>query len=108
MAKFHGPIGFVTTEETSPGVYTEKVVEREYYGDVLRNYKRYENTSNYNPDITISNEISIVADPYAFETFFAMRYVKWMGTAWTISSVDAAEYPRLKLSIGGVYNGKQA
>lgn len=103
MAKFYGSIGYVTTDETAPGVWGEVVNERSYYGDITKNTKRYQTTENLNDDITISNIISIVADPYAYDHFFAMKYVKWMGTAWKITNVEV-QRPRLLLTIGGVYN----
>ena len=37
MSKFYGEIGYAVTKETAPGVYTETVEKRNYYGDLLRN-----------------------------------------------------------------------
>ena len=104
MAKFYGDIGFAILTKTSPGVYDEDILERNYYGDILRNSRRLQSTDNVNPNINISNEISIIADPYANENFHAMRYVKFMGTKWKITNVEV-NYPRLILTIGDVYNG---
>lgn len=104
MAKFYGAIGFGVTEETAPGVWTEKIVERNYYGDLIRNTRKYQSSGNLNDDLTISNEISIIADPYVNENFHLMKYVTFMGAKWKISNVDV-QYPRLILSIGGIYNG---
>lgn len=104
MAKFFGMIGFANTEETSPGVWGG-VVERPYYGDVLSRGMNVMSTEQVNKDISITNRISIIADPYAYENFSAMRYVKYMNTAWSINSVDV-QYPRLILNIGGLYNGE--
>ena len=104
MAKFYGVIGYATTVETKPGVWEEQITERKCYGDLIRNTRRLESSGNLNDNVTINNEISIVADPYAYENFHSMRYVKFMGTAWKITSVDV-QYPRLILSVGGVYNG---
>ena len=103
MAKFYGKIGFMETTETSPGVWEEEITERYYYGDVMRNMRRWDNSSYENDDLKINNEISIVSDPYAVQNFHAIRYVEWMGALWKVSSVDV-QYPRLTLSIGGVYN----
>lgn len=107
MAKFYGAIGYVfDTESTDhPSVITEEPVERFYKGDLIKNNRRLENSEELNDNISISNQISIVADPYAYSHIFAMRYVKWMGGVWKISTVDV-EPPRLILAIGGVYNGK--
>lgn len=107
MAKWHGVIGFVKTEEQVPGVWKGVATERKYYGDVIRNNRRLQSTSQLNDDITISNSISIIADPYAKENFHAMRYAEFMGTKWKISDIQV-EYPRLILTLGGVYNGEQA
>lgn len=103
MAKYFGTIGYALTTETAPGVWEEQLIEKEYYGDVLQYSKRYQPAGNVNDDIEISNRISIVADPFAFQNFIFIRYATWMGVKWKVSSIDV-EYPRLVLSIGGVYN----
>ena len=103
MAKFYGNVGFAETVETEPSVWEEKIIERPYFGDVLRRSRRLESSGNVNSNVNVTNEISIVADPYANQNLFAMRYVEFMGTKWEISNVDV-QYPRLVLTIGGVYN----
>ena len=103
MAKFFGIIGFAETKETAPGVWTEEISEREYYGDVLSLNRKLETGEHLNDDININNRISILADPFAFERFSSIRYVSWMGAKWKVSNVEV-QYPRLILSIGGVYN----
>lgn len=105
MAKFYGKIGYANTVETKPGVYDEQIVERSYYGDLIRNTRRLQSSGQVNDDINISNEISIVADPYATNNFHTMRYAVFMGTKWKISNVEVS-YPRLILTLGGVYNGQ--
>lgn len=105
MAKFYGKIGYANTVETKPGVYEEQIVERSYYGDLIRNSRRLQSADQVNDDINISNEISIVADPYATNNFHTMRYAAFMGTKWKISNVEVS-YPRLILTLGGVYNGQ--
>ena len=105
MAKFYGKIGYANTVETKPGVYEEQIVERSYYGDLIRNSRRVQSADQVNDDINISNEISIVADPYATNNFHTMRYAVFMGTKWKISNVEVS-YPRLILTLGGVYNGQ--
>ena len=105
MAKFFGSIGYAVTSETKPGVYEEQIIEREYFGDVNRNIRKLENSEHLNDDINISNEISIVSDPFANENFYSMRYAEFMGTKWKITSVEV-KYPRLILTLGGVYNGQ--
>lgn len=105
MAKIYGVIGYADTVETSPGIWEEVVVTRRYVGDLNRNSRRLESSGNLNDNVNVSNEISIVADPYAMNNFHKMRYVEFMGAKWKITSVDASTRPRLNLTVGGVYNG---
>lgn len=104
MAKYYGVIGYAETVQTQPGVWQEKITERMYYGELGRNSRRLQTSSQVNGDVDISNELSILADPYAIQNFHAMRYIEFMGTKWIVTSVEV-RYPRLKLSLGGVYNG---
>ena len=106
MGKYFGKIGYSVTEQTIPGVWKEQVTEREYYGELLRNtQRRYENGgSQVNENIVISNNISILADPFAYENFAHIKYAEYMGTKWIVNSVEV-QYPRLILTLGGVYNG---
>lgn len=104
MAKFYGTIGYEMTVETEPGIFEESIVENIYIGDVIKNSRRLQESGKVNDDITISNRISIIADPFANNNFHSMRYVELMGTKWKIIEVEV-EYPRLILSIGGIYNG---
>ena len=102
MAKYYGKIGYIETKQTSPGVWEEVKEERYYDGDVIRNTRRWESNNNLNDNLNVSNQISIVADPYAYKNFHSMRYAEWMGTLWKITEVEVL-YPRLVLTIGGVY-----
>lgn len=104
MAKFYGVIGYAETSETAPGVWAEGITERNYSGDVVRNSRRWQAGEGLNDNLTINNEFSIVADPYAYQNFHAMRYIKWMGASWKITNIDV-QRPRLILTIGGLYNG---
>lgn len=104
MAKFYGNIGYIKTVEVDPGIWDEQVIVHPSYGDVERNTSRYQSSGGVNDDININNIISIVADPFANENFQHMRYVEFMGTKWKITNVEV-KYPRLILTLGGVYNG---
>lgn len=105
MGKFYGKIGYAELKESpsQSGIWVEKIKEREYFGDILRNVRNLQNSSQINDDINIANEISILADPYANENFHSMRYVVFMGTKWKVTGVEV-QYPRLILSVGGIYN----
>ena len=104
MAKFYGAIGFAQLTETAPGIWDEHITEHMYSGDMNRNSRALQASDSVNDDITISNEISIISDPFADQNFYNMRYVKIMGTKWKIKNAEV-KYPRLILTIGGLYNG---
>lgn len=105
MAKFYGIIGYAETVETDPGVWEEEIIERMYFGDLLSNFRNLQNSGEVNDDVNIANKISIVSDPYANENFHSMRYVEFMDTRWKVTNVEVL-YPRLILTLGGVYNGE--
>lgn len=104
MAKFHGKVGYVIPTKTSPGVYEEIVTEREYFGDIVKNTRGLQTANQVNDNVNISNEISIVADPYANENFHAIRYVEFMGSKWKVTNITVS-FPRLVMAVGGLYNG---
>ena len=104
MAKFYGVIGFGSHAETAPGVWEDSISEHTYTGDILRLSRKEEPRDTLNPELTINNRISIIADAFANENIFAMRYILWMGSRWKITNVEVVR-PRLILTIGGVYNG---
>lgn len=104
MSKFYGRVGYVHTEETAPGVCQEIAIEKLHRGDLIQNLQRPQANGEVNSSITVSNEISIVANPYALENFHSIRYVEYMNSKWAVTSVQV-RYPRLILSLGGIYNG---
>ena len=104
MARWYGVIGFAKSVETSPSVWTDEITERAYRGEVMRNTRKLQSANQVNDDINIANEFSIVADAFAKQNFHSMQYLVYMGTKWKITDVQV-EFPRLKLTVGGVYNG---
>lgn len=103
MSRWYGKIGYSETMEKEPGDWVEDIVEKSYYGDMYRNTRLLQNSSGINDNINIANQISIVADPYAHDHIFAMRYVEFQNAKWKISNVEV-QYPRLILTVGGLYN----
>ena len=103
--KYFGNIGYGITEETRPGVHEPRIVEREYYGDIVRNSRRLESGSKVNDDLNININLSIVADPFAYQNFHQIKYAEYMGAKWKATSVEP-QYPRLIITLGGVYNGE--
>ena len=105
MAKMYTVVGYVETVETERGIHETQVTTRECVVDVLRLSKSWESSKDgVNDNINVNNEFSMLADPYALAHFHSMKFINLWGTPWEIKSV-AVEYPRLKLSVGGVYNG---
>lgn len=109
MARFYGEIGYGSTVQTpaNSGIWKDTITERHYYGDVIRNIRRLEDGEGLNNDISLGNSISVLADEYANNNFFDIKYVRWAGTLWTVTSVEVKS-PRLILSLGSVYNGPTA
>lgn len=105
MAKFCGLVGYGYTTETKRDVHEDETVEKKYYGDVTRNTRKWETGLDINDNLVVNNQISILADPYAYDHFFAIKYVEWMGTFWKVMNVEV-QRPRLILTLGGVYNGR--
>jgi hypothetical protein len=103
MAKFCGVIGYVVTKETEPGIWEEQVIENQYFGDIIKDSRRLSGSAKVNDDINISNRVSIIADPFANHHFHEMKYVVIMGAKWKVTDVEV-QYPRLILTIGGLYN----
>lgn len=108
MAKFYGEIGFAQTVEQpkDSGIWKETLTKRMYYGDISRNVRRLTSQESVNDSVVVTNIVSIVSDPYANEHFFAIRYLIWQGVRWKVTDVEV-QYPRLNLTLGGVYNGPE-
>lgn len=103
MAKWYGKIGFAETTEVEPGIWAGST-ERPYYGDIIANRWKRQNSGEVNDNINISNNISIVADPYAMNHCSTIAYAEFSGTKWKVTDVEV-QYPRLILTLGGVWNG---
>lgn len=104
MPKFYGNVGFGVTKETSPGVWEESIVDRQYAGDISKNSRRYSTSDKVNDDISLDLTVSIIADPFFFQNIGNIKYVEYLGSKWKVSSIEL-QYPRLNLSIGGLYHG---
>lgn len=103
MAKYSGKIGFAHITGDDESVYTENYVERKVYGELIRNNRRLTGNDKINPDIAITNRITVVADPYSLQNYMRIRYATFRGVKWKVEDVEVA-YPRLILSLGGQYH----
>lgn len=106
MAKFYGAIGYARPVESSPGVWIDTVIEKNYRGDIILDQRRLQPSDNLNDNINIDNSISILADTYAYENIGFMKYIIWNKVAWKIQSF-IINRPRIVIQIGGVYNGER-
>lgn len=105
--KFSGVVGFWKKDvEVKRGVFKSQIIRRPYTGDVLRDKRRFRTSENQNDEFTISNQISILADLYFRQNWASIKYVEWNGVKWKVSDVDV-NYPRITVSLGGVYNGTE-
>lgn len=104
MSKFFGPIGYITQNEVSPGVWADVVTEHSYRGDIIQNTRKWETSQSKNDNLVISNQISVIADPFAYNNLSTMRYVSWQGVRWKVTNIEI-QRPRLILTLGEVYNG---
>ncbi len=107
MAKWSGNIGYAKTVETAPGVWQEQYVEKHAYGDVLRRSMQYPNSENLNNDVSISNQLSIIACRFAIENSAYIKYAVINGVRWKVTDIELS-HPRLTLTLGGVYNAEIA
>ena len=107
MSKWFGKIGYAVTGETEPGVWEDTIIEKNYYGDLIGDKRKRQSSGNVNDNINLANVISIIADPFAIANCSHMAYAEIMGAKWKITEVEV-QYPKLILTIGGVYNGNTA
>ena len=109
--RWYGKVGYAEQVEVdpvnAPSVYENVITEKFYTGDIMRNNRRWNNNGSINGEVTISSQISILSDPYIIDNFHKIRYAEFMGALWCVTDVEP-QYPRLVLTLGGVYNGEQA
>lgn len=103
MARFYGKVYYETQIETTSGVYTPSITYRYYYGDIIRAARRYESGNLVNQNLTLSHEISILADAYAFDNYANIKCVELDGHLWAANYVEINR-PRIKITIGGLYH----
>lgn len=103
MGRFSGKVGFIRTEETKPGVWLPVTTERKYRGDTLSRKIRFDSAEGTVKNLSLNNDISIVADKFARESLGYIRYVVVDGIKWEVLSATI-EHPRIRLSLGGIYN----
>jgi len=110
MTKFAGLVGYVTQEETVPGVWAPVETSIMMRGDIISqsytngNGSRISDTGKVNDDITLNHRVSLLGDAYAFDNYFDLKWIQIGGRKLEISSIELRR-PRLTVSIGGLWNG---
>ena len=102
-------VGFATCEETEEhsGIWVNTVKDKTYYGDFVKaSYRPQINPDSINDNLVLSHQVTIIADPYATEHYQDICYVEVEGAKWKVTYVEI-QYPRLRLTLGGVYNGPE-
>lgn len=106
--RFSGAVGYAVETQTAPGVWTDVITEKSYYGDVVRSSRRLEPPPlvppGTNPTLALENSFSILADEQAYANFMNIRYVVWEGQRWTVTNVEVRR-PRLIFTVGALWNG---
>ena len=101
--KFYGEVGFVKTTVNEISVAEESVIRLPYYGEIIRDRRRINSSDKIVKDVSIQNEISIVADKFMTDNLAWIKFVNWHGIDWSVDTVEI-NYPRINLTLGGVYN----
>lgn len=104
--RYCGNIGYLIHVREKYEEYDTWVI-RKYKGDVLSTNKYLQQGYSINDSLVVNNRISIVADPYAYDTWDRIRYAEYMGKKLKVTSIDKdLSNKRLILTLGGVYNGE--
>lgn len=104
MSRFAGLVGYVTQEETVPGVWSPVDKSVMMKGDIIRQSSSVQNDSKVNSDITLNHRVSLMGDAYAFDNYYDLKWITISGRKWEVSSVEM-QRPRLIVTVGGLYNG---
>lgn len=103
--KYYGLVGFgKTVSNEGDDVWKEEITERPYFGDIPKHVYTTQSTDKLTKDVQLNMQINIVADEFAVKFMHLIRYAEWRGVKWQVTAVEP-QYPRLILSLGGVYNG---
>lgn len=100
--KWAGEIAYSMQVETEKHVWDEQVVKKPAMGDLIEFSKNNDQSNNINVDFSLSNQLSVVMDPFIQNNFQNILYVTINGGKWTVSSAKI-RYPRIILSFGKLY-----
>jgi len=109
MAKYSGLVGYITQEESSPGVWSSVENPKLMKGDIIRQSSSFQSdgrtsSSKVNDDITLNHRVSLLGDAYAFSNYYTIKWIALDGLKWQVSSVEI-QRPRIIVTLGGLWNG---
>lgn len=104
MAKYSGLVGYVSQEETAPGVWIPTDKPRKMKGDIIRQSSSVQNDGKVNSDLSLNHRVSLVGDAYAFDNYYKIKWISIHGSKWEVDSVEI-QRPRLIVTVGGLWNG---
>ena len=104
--KCSGKIGYARAEETSPGIYQEIIVEKQYYGDIVRNSTQILDSNTINSSIKLNNSISVLCNNYISDNLGCVRYMTFKKSKWKISSIEIKDN-RIIFTLGDLYNEQE-
>lgn len=105
MAKFSGLVGYVTTEQTTPGVWLPVETPKRMRGDIIRQSSSRQNDDKVNSDVSLNHRISLVGDAYSFGNYYNIRWIEVDGLKWEVTGIEI-QRPRIIVTLGGPYNGQ--
>ena len=104
--KCSGKIGYARTEETSPDIYQEIIVEKQYYGDIVRNSTQILDSNTINSSIKLNNSISVLCNNYMSDNLGCVRYLTFKKSKWKVSSMEIKDN-RIIFTLGDLYNEQE-
>ena len=104
MAKYAGLVGYVTQEESVPGVWSPVENPKLMRGDIIRQASSSQNDNKVNSDIALSHRVSLLGDAYAFGNYYNIKWIDIDGRKWEVTSVEI-QRPRIIVTLGGLWNG---
>lgn len=105
--KWCGDIGFVSTQETDPGIYKKIEIDKRYKGYTtrLRRQNKTEEVVNDSPLLDI--QIRVYINPYLNENLYNIKYITYMKKKWKVSNIEI-QYPQAIFTLGGLFFNEDA
>lgn len=103
MAKYSGLVGYSTTIESEPGIWTQSIEERNMRGRIEHAVARTNEPTQINEGITLNLRFNLVGDEFAFKNFMNIQWLEYAGQKWSVNSAEVFRR-RIILNVGGLYN----